>query len=242
MMKKTLALVCIFLAVVAMNPVPNVASPAPAAAAIGTMSAIGTAEVRAVRTKEATLFSGDIVRSLQGSYVRVFLNEGHRIELSSNTDVKLAKESATTKIAMLSGRLAFASSPMSPLQLNVQSLTVLAEPGESGSITSASPDLVSVAVVKGPIEVRNSETGEWFLLRAGTTTFFGLHGREPQQQPQQPPPPPPGQEPATIKIPQPSESSNLTKILIFAGLFGSGAVIAAVLLKDDNVASPSSPR
>jgi len=239
--RKILALVCIGSIAVAFSPVPFVALPAPASPPIGTMSAFGPAEVRAVRTKEATLFPGDRVRSLQDSYVRVFLNAGHRIELSSNTDVRFATENDSTKIAMVSGRLAFASSPVRPLQLDVQSLTVLAKPGESGTIISDAVNLISIAATQGQIEVRNNLTGELFVLRPKTTTVFGLNGREPQQQQ---PPQTPDQEPATVKIPVGSSGKALTtKLLILAGLGGAAAAIAIKAAgKDDNVASPSSPR
>jgi hypothetical protein len=245
-LRKTLILVCIVSIGITLGRVTFAAFPAPAATPIGTMNAFGPAEVRELRTKEATVFSGDRIRSFHDAYVRVFLNAGHRIELSSNTDVKVVTENDATKIAMLSGRLAFASSPVRPLQLDVQSFTVLAKPGQSGTIISDTVNLISIASTQGHIEVRNNLTGEMFILRPNTTAF-GVTKRQPQQTPQAPQPPqtPPDQDPTTVKVPAPSSSGKAltTKTLIFGGLGGAAAVIAIkAARKDDNVASPSSPR
>jgi hypothetical protein len=248
MFKKTLAFICIFFAVAAVEPLAGAGSP------IGTMDAFGPAEVRAVRTRQATLFSGDHVRSLHDAYVNVFLNGGHHVGLSSNTEVTLTKESDQSKIVMLAGELGFASSATIPLQLQIQSLTVQAEPGTTGSITSTSTDLVSVAMVKGQSKVRNSESGEFYVLRPGTTTVFGLHGREPllnlnttsvgapgPKQNQQPTPPP-SQPPATIKVPPPSGTGKSTKVVIIAAAAGGVAAIAIIAATRGDSASPSMPR
>jgi hypothetical protein len=268
MPKKTLALLCGVSVVFAAHPYTIAGSPAPAM--IGTMTAVGTADVRGVKTREATLFSGDVVRSLDRSYVKVFLNGGHRIELSFNTDVKVSREGDLTKVAMASGMVGFSSAPAEALQLDVQSLTVLAGKGNSGSVSSLSANLVSVAAVTGEIRVRNKETGESFSVHPGTSSIFGLRGREPasrsialtaaaarparpQQQAaprqQQPPAEPPAQqEPATVRIPPPpagssagSGMSTSTKVLIVAGVGGGIGVIAAVAGGNKNVASPSTP-
>src|SRR5690349_14084170 len=90
--QKTLAWICGVSIVVVSFPFPGTASPAPVSAMIGTMSAAGVVEVRGLKTKEATLFSGDRVRSFDSSYAKVFLNQGHRIELSSNSDVTVTGE------------------------------------------------------------------------------------------------------------------------------------------------------
>jgi hypothetical protein len=237
---------------------PYAATSAPAT--IGTVSAIGVVEVRGMKSREATLFSGDRIQSHDRSYVRVFLNDGHRIELASNTGVTLWRENNSTNISIDSGQLGFAASSMRPLQFELQSLTVVAEPGGTGSITYTSTDLVSIAAIEGKIKVTNRETGELFPLRLGARTVFGLHGKEPvasansasgvtrmnRREEQEPTQQPPGQQPpATVKVPPPATGglSRTTKILIFAGIGGAAAAIAAVAAGgDDNHASPSTPR
>jgi hypothetical protein len=256
MLRKALALVCGFSAVAAVEPLPGAGLAASGPSIVGTMTAFGPAETRKVRTREATLFSGDRVRSLEHAYVRIFLSGGHHLELSSNTDVMLAKKNDSTEVAMFSGRVGFVSSLVGPLRFEVQSLTVLAEPGVGGSIESTSVDRVSIAVVKGQIKVRNDETQEWFVLRPGTTTAFGLHGRQPLDEPipanartlrpeqqKQEPPPPVNQDPATIKVPPAGGSKPIeSRVLIIAGVGVAGALIIAAIAGNDNVASPSAPR
>jgi hypothetical protein len=225
------------------------ASPSPAM--IGTVTAVGSADVRGVRTSEATLFSGDRVRCFDRSYAKIFLNSGHRLEMSSNAEITLKRASGLTEIAMLSGQLDFTSSSLEPLQLDVRSLSVRAEPGESGRIASLSQNVVSIGAIEGSISVKNRETGESFVLRPGTSTVFGLHGSEPvstaaasgslpaRQDAQQQQAP--GQPPPTITIPPPSTKSGMsttTKVLIIAGIGGAGAAIAAVA----NKGSESTPR
>ncbi len=271
LVQKTLAWICGVSIVIATFPYPSSASPGPASAMIGTMSAAGVVEVRGLKTKEATLFSGDRVRSFDSSYAKVFLNQGHRIELSSNSDVTLTGEKDLTKIAMLSGWVGFTSSPARPLQLEVQSLVVTAQPGQSGSVSSVEENVVSIAAVKGQIKVSNRTTGEAFLLQPGTSTVFGLSGREPVQtastgnpavarpqslqsqlqqqsttQQQPPAQQPPDQQTATVKIPPSSGGGKAfpTKVLVIAGIAGAAVAVAAVAAGggDDEVASPSTPR
>jgi hypothetical protein len=258
LLRQTLAFVC-GASLLAATPFPSSAAPAPAgapAAMIGTMSAVGSADVRGTRLREATLFSGDRVRALRDSYVKVVLTGGHRVELSADTEAGFARTGELTKVAMLSGRVGFAASPAESLEVDVQSLAVLADPGESGAIASVSANLVSISAIKGRMEVRNTATGESFTLDPGTSTVFGLNGREPAQNSgssaagrpdaQQTQQPPPNQEPATIRIPPPTTGSGKsasTKILIIAGVGGAGAAVAAILAtRNGDSASPSTPR
>jgi len=235
---------------------PDAITGAPTAPVIGTLRAVGMADVRGVRTREATLFAGDRIRSLDSPSVNVFLSGGHRIELFSKSDVTLLKEGSLTWISMSSGQVRFAASAGAPLRLDLQSLTIVAERGEAGRIASTSERLVAVAAVKGQLKVRNVQTGEAFIILPGRSAFFELQGQDPriaggsQAEPQQPTSPNPAQEPAIVRIPPPSSPSarpggmsRSTKVLIIAGIGGVGGGIAALVAgKDDNVASPSSPR
>jgi hypothetical protein len=244
-LQRTLALIRTF---VAAGPILLTAFPATAGVPIGTMTAVGAAEVRNVKTREATLFSGDRVRSLQNAYVKVFLNTGHRLDFASNTDVRLTKEHNSTNIAMLGGRLGFASSPAAPLEIEVDTLTIQAESSGSGGISYSHADLVSITVVQGRTRVRNRATGESFLLVPGTTTTFALGpnatNAAARPGPQQQPPPPADQDPVTIKVPPVSGGGRApTAKTVAIVALGVGAAIGLIAVLDgDDVASPSSPR
>ena len=246
LLKKMVALSCAVSIAATAHPYSIAGSSTAAPVTIGILSATGSAEVRGVRTRETTLFSGDRIRALDNSYVKVVLKDGHRLELSANTDVKLSQNSEATRVVVLSGLLGFTSSEAGPLRLNVQTLEVVAGPDHSGQVNAISANLVSIGAVKGRLTVHNSETGESFVVSPGTRTVFGLRGEKPvsQQPPQEPQQP---QQPATIKVPPPSAAGGgkalSTKILIIGGIAGAGAAIAAVAAtRGDNTASPSMPR
>lgn len=234
--RKATAWMCCACLLVTAGPlsVPSFAAPA----AIGWITASGAVNVRNTPTRETTIFSGDSIHAFPDSSATVVLTSGHRVEVAGGTKVQIAAANTAATIALTAGRLDFSASTTARLQIETQSLSVSAEANEAGNVTSVEQNIVSVAARKGDLVVRNRETAETFLVKAGNTFVFGLHGKEPAQAQQ---PQTPQQPPATVTIPSPTTGvSTSTKVLIVVGAGIAGTVTAILLTRDSN-ASPSSP-
>jgi hypothetical protein len=224
------------------------------AAAIGWIAASGDVDVRNVRVRETTVFSGDRVRVFPKSGATMVLDPGHRIELAGDTNVRIASEGPWTTIDVDAGRLDFSASLQGRIRVQAQSLLVSAESSEAGRVASVQQDIVAVAALKGELHVLNRETGETFSVKAGNTAVFGLRGKEPlasdsaefsgERASAQQQPPAGTQPPATVRVPrtdtQSAVSSN-TKLFLILGIGGAAAVTTILLTRDDSPASPSSP-
>jgi len=212
-----------------------------APSAIGWITASGAVNVRNTPTRETTIFSGDRIHAFPSSSATVVLTSGHRLEVAGGSEIQIAAANTTATIALTGGRVEFSASTRGRFQIDTQSLSVSAEPNEAGNVSSVERDIVSVAARKGDLEVRNRETAETFLVKAGKTFVFGLHGKEPaatQTTPQQPPQKPP----ATVTIPTPTTGASAsTKVLIIVGVGVAATITAILLTRDDSTASPSSP-
>ena len=103
------------------------------APAIGSVSSVGSVDLRGVGiSEETTLFAGDNIRSHEDGTANVLLGTGSKIELSSDTDVNVSRDRLGVKIAMNTGTVGFTA--RTPLRIDVLPFEVTASDDASGNV------------------------------------------------------------------------------------------------------------
>jgi hypothetical protein len=174
---KAMALVVAVFTVLSTAPVSAAELAAPAAV-VGSVSSVGTVQLRGVRiAQDATLFAGDTVRSSDG-YAKLSLTAGHRVELGPNSQIIVNDGALAPQIALASGSVAFTASGSSALRMNVDPFLVTMTDAGSGLLSLNGTDALGVRAEKGAVRVENTLSKESFMIYPGQARLFGRSSGE----------------------------------------------------------------
>ncbi len=224
---KVLSPMLAILVVVATFPFAALAEshPVPSASLIGSLSAVGSVELRGVAiSRDGTLFSGDTIRTREDGYVSIALSGGQQIELSRDTDVRVDAGGNAVQIAMNSGQLVFAT-PVAgfPMKINVSPYEILVGQGATGDVAFLSAGELGIRALSGTVTVRSAEGGESVVVREGEAEVINLGGTS---------------GPGTLPPPQ-QQSNRGRQAAVWIGVALGAAALAAYHLVQE--ASPSNP-
>ena len=173
---RTASLTLVFLLVLTTTPVSASELAAPPDAILGSVSAVGSVQLRGMTVShEATVFAGDVIRSRADSRASLRLTRGQKIQLGANTQVKVDEEAPVVKLALAFGHLAFASDVGSPLSVAIAPLEIYAEANASGDIAIVGDKTVGVRVSRGSVLIRNTESQKSFVLLEGEEKLIGRY-------------------------------------------------------------------
>jgi len=203
-----------------------------APANIGSVSAVGSVQLRGVSVSEGTLFSGDRLNVAPGSYAKVVLGAGSKVELDGNTNVTLSKDADAISIQMTSGNLAFTGS-QKPVRVRVGNFEVTAAGQTRGSVAFVGTDAFGVRVMEGSVNVRNTTTKESYSVTKGSDRIISLNAASGKSSVQLASSVP-SSIPAAPAMPAPRALSGTGKALLIASVLGTGAAIAVLMTKNDD--------
>jgi len=103
-----------------------------APANIGSVSAVGSVQLRGIGISEGTLFSGDHLNVAPGGYAKVVLGAGPKVEVDGGSDVTVSRDADAINIVMTSGNIAFSGNGKKPVRVRVGAyeITQAISPGE----------------------------------------------------------------------------------------------------------------
>lgn len=140
---------------------------------VGSVSVAGPVQLRGVRiAREGTVFSGDTIDTDTDAWASLALASGQKMELGSETAVRVTSVDGAVQVAMSSGSLAF-SSPASaaPLEIGVASYRIVAADGAAGDVAYSDAE-IGVRALGGSLRVE-SDTGDAIVLDPGEEVRLG---------------------------------------------------------------------
>jgi hypothetical protein len=178
---RSVAVTLLVATVLATSPVSasDITSPK---AALGSVSAVGSVNVRGVRVaQEATVFSGDPLRVGEKGYASVLFTNGHKIELAEKTDVTLGRQGEAVEVQLKAGTVGFATFKAAPMNVSAGGFEIAAAQPSAGHVAIMPNDFVGVRVVNGSVTVRNPKTKESWVLTRGQERLLSLRTSSPTQ-------------------------------------------------------------
>jgi hypothetical protein len=201
-------------------------------ATIGSVSAVGSVQLRGVGVTEGTLFSGDSLNVAKGAYAKVVLSTGSKVEVDGNSNVKVSKEADGINIQMTSGNVGFSGSAK-PVLIQVGSFVVIPNSQARGSVAFVGTETFGVRVLEGSVTVRDTATKQSSTVTKGTERLISLRGSNPAGV--QLASAVPSAIPAVPTMPAPPQlSGGAKKALVIASVLGAAAGIAVLMTKNDD--------
>jgi len=224
------ALSLTILVLAATSPVSAAEITAPAN--IGSVSAIGSVQLRGVGVSEGTLFSGDRLNVAQGAYAKVVLGSGPKIEVGGSSDVTVTRDADAVNIQLTSGNIAFTGNGQKPVRVRVGSYEVTATGTARGSVAFVGSEAFGVRVIDGTVSVRNTTTKQSFTVQKGGERLISLQAAN------QPSAllasSAPSSIPAAPAMPPQALSGGMKTALIVGSILGSAGAIAVLMTKNDD--------
>jgi hypothetical protein len=200
---------------------------------IGSVSAVGSVQLRGVGISEGTLFSGDRVNVAPGSYAKVVLGSGPKVELGGSSDVVVSKDNDAVSIQLKAGNIAFTGNGEKPVRVQVGAYEITASGQARGTVAFVGSEAFGVRVMDGTMSVRNTTTKQSFTVAKGTERLISLQGSNPAGV--QLASAMPSAIPAAPAMPAARQLSSGTKTaLLVASLVGAAAGIAILITKNDD--------
>jgi len=232
---------CVLVALMVTFTVPvSAAELGDGAAPVGSIRAVGHVELRGIAISwEGTVFDGDRISSSAASNGTVAFVSGDKFDLAANTDVVVRQDGDVIQLAINAGSIAF-SSVSESLRISLAPYEFQPGPTATGVISLVGPESVGVVSTKGSMMVRNTSTGQAFLLTEGQERRMGrsngvvadpisviaanFPGRALPPIPSSPPP-----------VPQASNLSSAAWAAIVAAVAGGAAVATWAAVGRDKV-------
>jgi hypothetical protein len=212
-----------------------------ATANIGSVSAVGSVQLRGVGVSEGTLFSGDRVNVAPGSYAKVVLGSGPKVELGGSADVVVSKNNDAVNIQLKAGNIAFTGNGEKPVRVQVGAYEITASGQARGTVAFVGSEAFGVRVMDGTMSVRNTTTKQSFTVAKGTERLISLQGSNPAGV--QLASAMPSAIPAPPTMPSARQmSGGAKKALIIASVLGTAAGIAILMTKNDDSDSEAQAR
>ncbi len=143
---------------------------------LGSVSAVGPAELRGVLiNQEGTLFSNDSVNVPEGSYAKILLANGGKIEMGGGTRLTVLGEGQGTQVVMDSGILGFTGVSNQPIFMIVGSYYIVGGGQSVGEIEYLTDGLVSLEVMAGDTVVYDASESNVSVLRQGEGRELNLN-------------------------------------------------------------------
>jgi hypothetical protein len=213
------------------------------AASIGSVSAIGSVELRGVGIDgDGTLFSGDRMKVGSRAYARVALGAGRNFEVASGSDVTITREANSIQIHMASGNVAFKGDGKESILLRVGVYEVTVPGNAAGNVAYVGTGAFGVRVLTGSASVRNTATKESFSVQKGSERLISLNSGNVTQPMARVASAVPAAVPA---MPQAQQRSGLSKggwIAVLATLAGAGAAIVVLTTRSDDTDEDAAKR
>jgi len=233
-----IALSLAILTLVATTPVSAAEIAAPAN--IGSVSAVGSVQLRGVGISEGTLFSGDRLNVAPGGYAKVVLGSGPKVEVGERSDVTVSKGTDAINIQMTSGNIAFSGNGQKPVRVRIGAFEVTAAGQSRGNVAFVGSGAFHVRVLDGAVSVRNSSTKQSFSVGKGHERLFSLG--DPSQSGVLLASASPTAIPAAPAMPRRQMSGRAKTALIVTAVLGSAAAIAVLMTKNDDTDSEAANR
>jgi hypothetical protein len=235
-----IALSLAILTFVATAPVSAAEIAAPAN--IGSVSAVGSVQLRGVGINEGTLFSGDRLNVAPGGYAKVVLGAGPKVEVGSNSDITVSKKTDVIDIQMTSGNIAFSGNGQKPVRVRVGAFEVTASGQSKGNIAFVGSSAFAVRVFDGTVSVRNSSTRQSYTVAKGNERLISLGDSNPAGV--QLASANPTSIPAVPAMPAARRqlSGGAKTAVIVATVLGSAAAIGILMTKNDDTDSEAARR
>ena len=177
----------------------------------------------------STVYSGDAISAAANGSTQIALPGGGRVDVRSNSTVKVTRDPQGVQLALERGSASFLSRPESPVAALLTDATVRAAKGTSafGIVTRESPESVLVVASKGALEVTTEHDSNTVLVAEGSAARITLLPDQPGQV---------GTQPAG------RNNRRLAMVLLLAGGgITAGAIIAATGGSSPAPVSPSVP-
>lgn len=179
----------------------------------------------------STVYSGDAISAAANGRTQIALPGGGRVDVLSNSTVRVTRDPQGVQLALDRGSAAFLSRPESPVAALLTDATVRAAKGTSalGIVTRESPESVLVVASKGALEVTTEHDSNTVLVAEGSAARITLLPDQPEQAQS-------GTQPAG------RNNRRLAMVLLLAGGgITAGAIIAATGGSSPAPVSPSVP-
>jgi len=141
---------------------------------IGSVSAVGSVQLRGVGISEGTLFSGDRLTVAPGAYAKVVLGAGPKVEVGENSNVTVSKDNDAVNIQMTSGNIAFSNNGQKPVRVRIGNFEVTAVGQSRGTVAFVGSGAFDVRMLEGTVSVRNSTTKQSFTVAKGSERLISL--------------------------------------------------------------------
>lgn len=141
---------------------------------IGSVSAVGSVQLRGVGISEGTLFSGDRLNVAPGAYAKVVLGAGPKVEVGENSNVTVSKDNDAVSIQMTSGNIAFSNNGQKPVRVRIGSYEVTAVGQSRGTVAFVGSGAFDVRMLEGTVSVRNATTKQSFTVAKGSERLISL--------------------------------------------------------------------
>lgn len=223
--------------------VPVSAAEIAAPANIGSVSAVGSVQLRGVGVSEGTLFSGDRLNVAPGGYAKVVLGSGAKVEVDGSSDVTVSKDANAINIQMTSGNIAFTGDAQKPVRVRVGVYEITTTKEARGSVAFVGSEAFGVRVMDGTVSVRNTSTKQSYTVTKADAKIFSLRSDSNQSSgvllastaPTAIPPAP--AMPARRQL-----SGGAKTALIVTAVLGSAAAIAVLMTKNDDTDADAAAR
>jgi len=226
-----LALSLAILTLVATAPVSAAEFATPAN--IGSVSAVGSVQLRGVGISEGTLFSGDRLNVAPGAYAKVVLGAGPKVEVGENSNVTVSKDNDAVNIQMTSGNIAFSNNGQKPVRVRIGGFEVTAVGQSRGTVAFVGSGAFDVRMLEGTVSVRNTTTKQSFTVAKGNERLISLG--DSSQTGALLASTSPAAIPALPAMPARRQLSGGAKTaLVVASVLGTAAAIAILMTKNDD--------
>jgi hypothetical protein len=210
------------------------------AANIGSVSAVGSVQLRGVGISDGTLFSGDRINVSSGGYAKVVLSSGTKIELDGNSDIVVSKNGDTTNIEMKSGNIAFSGGQKS-VRVQVGAFDVTASGSARATVAYVGSGAFGIHVIDGTVNVRDTATKQTYTAQKGTERLFSLTDSTQNGNVRLASSGLPTSIPPAPSMPRQSSGGKRAALLI-GTVLGSAAAIAVLITKNNDSDSDAAAR
>jgi len=212
-----------------------------APANIGSVSAVGSVQLRGVGISEGTLFSGDRLNVAPGGYAKVVFGAGPKVEVDGNSNVTISKDADAINIQMTSGNIGFTGNGQKPVRVRVGAFEITTTSQARGSVAFVGSEAFGVRVMDGTVSVRNTSTKQSYSVTKGSDRLFSLSNSS------QPgallASSNPTSIPAAPAMPARQGLSGGAKTALLVGaVLGSAAAIALLISKNDDTDADAAAR
>lgn len=208
---------------------------------IGSVSAVGSVQLRGVGISEGTLFSGDRLNVAPGAYAKVVLGAGPKVEVGENSNVTVSKDSDAVSIQMTSGNIAFSNNGQKPVRVRIGSFEVTAVGQSRGTVAFVGSGAFDVRMLEGTVSVRNSMTKQSFTVAKGSERLISLG--DSNQSGALLASTSPSAIPAIPAMPARRQLSGGAKTALIVGsVLGTAAAIAILMTKNDDTDADAAAR